>query len=228
MAEGLESAYLGEGRHGHVPVKYLRTYDPTEEATKILTAATALDLADDAAILAFVNAWGLLGVAEPDAPHQLWDSVTRTKGTLDQIKGLAEWLRAMKTERWDDPALSVLSDRQLRMADDTQGGNRAAAYWAAFAGTLNECLSVITITPQLIAEGAGLRQVFRPRRIADLLYFALWQIADKHDSVLQVCRACRGLYPVSRTNEKKTYCSPKCKNRATVQQWRSRQTRKEA
>jgi hypothetical protein len=233
VVDGIESAYLAkddpaEGVRPHVPVALERTYDPTEEAEAILTAATGLDPEDETAILKFVNTWGLLGAAEPDASIQLWDSVALTKSTLAGVKYLATSLKALQQRRWDDPTLPSIREEQNPIRNDPQplhGDARARARWAAFARVLNERLS--PVRPQLLPAKKGLRQLFRPRCIADLLYLTIWRQATEEDLILRKCRACRGLYSVARTNGKKKYCSPRCKNRATVRKWRSKQAKKE-
>jgi hypothetical protein len=154
--------------------------------------------------------------------------VALTKSTLARVKLLAKWLWAMQQRRWHDPALPSLRQVQNLIRNNPlplQSGTRPRAYWAAFAGELNKCLS--PVRPHLILGNEGLHQHFRPRCLAELLYLTIWRAATDEHSILRECRCCRGLFSVLRTNQKKKYCSRVCKNRFTVRKWRSKQAKKQ-
>lgn len=220
-----QGVFVAEGIDSPEGAKLILTYDPTQEATKILTSATALDPHDDEALLGFVNRWGLLGLAEPDKEAQLWDSVRKTKEELARIARLAQWLRAMKERKWRDKALPPLDEvRRIVSGVPTRltPHQRVRAYWLAYANELNQSLWRRPVRTLLLPEGRSVRQYFRPRCLADVLYMTLWNAATDGDSILRQCPGCRGLFTVSMTNQKRRYCGPRCKNLANVRRWRAK------
>jgi hypothetical protein len=203
--------------------KLLRTYDPTQEADTILTEASTLDPEDDETLLRFLNKWGLLGLVAPDNAVQFWDSVFQTRHEVGRIKRLAGWLGAMKAGRWRSGSLPSMSEVRKLVPDIPRQltlGGRSRAYWLAFANELNQALWGCPVRAILLSEGHSVRRHFLPRCLRDVLYLTLWRYASDEDAVLRECLGCHGLFSVSRTNNRKCYCSWACKNRATVRRWR--------
>jgi hypothetical protein len=66
----------------------------------------------------------------------------------------------------------------------------------------------------------GLKPTWRPRTLGDVLLITLWQHATDGDEVPRRCPVCEGMYFVSVTNEKRVYCSTRCKNLGGVRRFR--------
>jgi hypothetical protein len=208
----------------------LREYDPTEHAWEILRDATALDLADEFAILAFLNRWGLLGVAEPENEVQIWDPAWQTKDQIREVQRLGGWLSALKEQRWRDSAISSNMPERELPRNRKAWKDRSLLAWKVFAEELNGSLANVPVRLAILPSGLSRRrevkQCFLPRCLLDLLYITLWQIATEDDTVLRRCQSCKGLFSVARTNRKRVYCTRTCKNRITVRRHRERKRRR--
>ncbi len=208
LATHPDGMFVVAGFNAPEPIQPARVYDPLEDAPRVFAAATAIDPADDAALLLFVNTWGLLGVSlEPRDPRdmgQYWESVFLVRKALAELRRLSAWLQAMKDGRWSDPALPTI---------DVPLAKRIEAYRQRFAVDLNQRLRRSPIRLEL--ELDTFNPLFRPKTLADVLFIHLWQHARDDDTVARRCEACGGLFFVSSTNRKRRHCSFTCKNRMT-------------
>lgn len=219
----------------------IRSYDAVAEAGAMLTGVTGLEVDDDAALLGFVNKWGLLRCADPVL--EWCDSVYQTRALLRRVQRLARWLNAMQESRWRDRDIPGYQEvaahfnrrtipRGWRLKE-----SRKRLLWYAFATALDYALWEIRLRPRVVATGTPLDVASRPRtlilpengqpigpvllphRLADVPFLELWRCATNPQVLLRRCKGCSALFSVSRTNTRQKYCERACLNRAGFRRW---------
>jgi hypothetical protein len=194
-----------EGRHLPAPLGY---YMPTAHAGDILSDATRLDPSNRAALLDFVNRWGVLGIVD-----SRWERVMDTVQVLSDVVRLARWLAALQAGKWKSPDIPPLGDTVKRSPAEAR-----KIRWRLFASELDR--DAPEVRPGLsFDQQSRSHPYFRVRRMIDALRFHLWQIASSHDNVLRLCVECGGLFSVARTNQLQRFCSATCKNRRNYRRW---------
>ena len=227
-----------------------REYDPMECADELLSAATSFDPQDGPALERFVNRWGLLGKINMRDPHgvagrmhsrsefptdgiaidRVVDSVLDVRTYLRDAQELARSLEALKKRRWSQ-ACDFSDDWKEKMGwNRLRPSERSLLCWHQFANQLNYSLNTrdVSVYPVLVTTPQSdepARQMFVPRCLGDVLLFSLWQNATRDDLVPRRCSNCGGLFFCSKTNAKRKYCSPSCKNNACVNRWRRKKAR---
>lgn len=206
-----------------------RTYDPFAQVPELLPAATSVPEGDQQALVRFVDRWGLLGIVNPGDAVKMWDSVQATWWELARLRRLTAWLGALKAGRPEGrPDLAEISRMLTGVPAAPSARELRRIHWQAFAASLSAALRSCVLVPELTPNGSTavpVRQSWRPRRLLDVLYLALWQHATEADQVLRRCDVCAGMFFVSATNTVKVYCSPRCKNLAGVRAHRKRERR---
>ena len=216
VVEGFDAAA------GPVPT---RDGDLVNELDALVAHATTLDVQNDAALLRFVNRWGLLGLADPTTgTNQYWDSVPMTRDELARFQRLGLWLAAMKNG--DRSSSAIPTSRALKeaigLAVSSRKYSRAELARRAFAKLLNDRMRRVTVRAGLRLQGQQLEPILEPRCLGDLLYVALLHHAGADDTVARRCDGCHGIFFVSATNHRRAYCDPRCKNTAKMRRWRQR------
>ena len=94
-------------------------------------------------------------------------------------------------------------------------------YWEAFARNLNSNLKAVW--PSLGIDEKTRRPVqgLQVRLPADVLFLFLWQQTLEEDQIGRLCPGCTGVFFVARTNERRLYCSTRCKSRINVRRYRA-------
>ncbi len=226
--QGGDGVFAAENYNRAADVIPVKEYDPIREAGEIFASATGLDVHSDTDLLAFVNHYGLLGLADPKAEVQLYDSVFRTRHELGRVQSLAHWLSALKEGRWRDRALPTRDDVRRKLKGRVLKRPAASAWpslhWAAFAAELNGILEGRQLRAglALVEEGDGLESRLQPRCLVDVLYLTLWQQATRGDEEPRRCQGCDGMFFVRPTNQKQLFCSPRCNTRVKVRRHRQR------
>ena len=183
-----------------------------DDAARVFTEATAVDCDDVDALLAFVNSVGLLGCAVPTLEVQTYDSVKLTTLCLKKVQRLAKRLETLKQRK--EPRNKA--ERQ-----------KIARQWRPLLKELRDELHKRPQQPSLEFGGreVGGVQVWRPRCLEDVLFLTLWQVATATDYQPRQCEHCEGMFFVRHSNERKRFCSKKCKNAASVARYRDKQRR---
>lgn len=170
-----------------------RPYDPVKVAPEILLEAQGVAFDDAAALLAFVNRWGRLGVGLPAAEDFGADGVQQTG---ESLRELTRWVGI----------LYVL-----------QQGRCRTATWADLAGMLHVRLGGVHLGAR--PTRAGLRPVFPLRCLLDALYLELWGLATEAKRLRQ-CPRCQHFF--IRGREDQIFCAGRCARLWHVKRWKQR------
>jgi hypothetical protein len=235
----LESAHLPEGvfvvegwELGESIPEPVRVYDATTHAEEILKDVTALDPESTEALLGFVRRWGLLGLSlkESRFAYPTYDAVLVTRAELKKIAHLARMVRAIQLRRWSDPALPSIEEARrlvLGAPEHIAKKDRGHLYRLAYVRELDSALEEHPLRAVLAIAGKRIEPILLPQSLLGVLYVALWRLSASEEQELRPCRGCGGLFPVSRTNTKKRYCSNRCKSRRNFRRWYSRPENRE-
>ncbi len=216
---------VAKGIEGGKPVVPVRVYDPTALAGRLLLETTRIDPDDNDAILAFVNEWGLLGVAEPDNEVQLYDSLLLTREQFRNIRRLTSWLQAMQNRKWKSPVLPSFDEIKGFLpgaSTPRTPKRRRQLYGLAFQQEFNKRSWGSPVRPLLVSDGSGFKRYLRPLRLLDVLYIELWRVAFARDTALRQCSECKGLFSVKKSNRLKAFCTAACKTRRNFRRWYAR------
>lgn len=214
--------FVADGVETPTAVKPTRDYDPIEEVDGLLSAATRLDVTDNAALLEFVNRWGVLGFVVDPNSAPLWDSVFYTRDYLQRLQHVASVLDLLHARRLNGIPIGEVRAALRGVPQQPSRREHERACWQYFASLLNSMLAQTRPLPQLVADDGvpGLRQTFQPQHLRDVLPITIWQNYDGAH-VPRRCK-CGGLFFVSATNDRKIYCSWSCKNRFNVKAYRAK------
>ncbi|MDA1349822.1 MAG: CGNR zinc finger domain-containing protein [Chloroflexi bacterium] len=197
----------------------------------VVARVTAVDLDDADEVHTLVGEWGLFGATARRAERRSmttlrWDSVSLTRRELREFRLLARWLAAMKAGRWrskdvpDYDALQVLVDwipypkRKTRLV-----------YWEAFALALNQ--KIRPVLPMFGQSDRGIpRTLMFSATLLDAMYLRLGDQMSTKAQTARLCLGCRGVFFVSVGNDKRIYCSTRCKNRVNVARHRRKMRQK--
>jgi hypothetical protein len=222
------------------------SYDAALRAEELLIAVTALDVNDDAALLAFVNNWGLLECAKPPRKHV--DSVAQTRATLAKAQRLTRWLSALQHKRWRSKICPTLREIGFMVGEVAENSwvvprkawpeLQAAAFALALTGELGDAVLHPVVTaprllfgkPHWLSETTGKRLdlVVSPERLSHFLYLDLARRVRLDTSILRPCKGCPVVFPVAPTNTKKRYHDVACKNRRAFKSWYSKPRNRKA
>ncbi len=203
----------------------VRTYDPTAWGERLLLEVSRLNPNDNQALLAFVNEWGLLGLAEPQHEVQLFDSLLLTRAALHRIKRLSRLLHAMQQGHWKSdhlPAIEALIPIVPDAPLPVTLKQKKQFFREAFLREFNTGAWGSPIRPLLISKRGDFHPYLRPLRLLDVLYLELWKTASAKGALLRQCEECQGLFPVKTSNQRKTFCTQTCKNRRNFRRWYAR------
>jgi len=207
----------GAGEYGFIPGKgwrlpFGKLYRPTDCAREILIDFTRHDPEKPEDLLHFVNLWGCLGVGGTTYGRGGFDSVNKTRDAFRHLRALTDQLGRLKElEPPNDEGMQKKGRQRI-------GRTESDRYleWTAFAQHLNPHLEAIS--PAIRPEpGRGVRAIWRPKRLLDVLYLELWVWATDYETFGR-CPECAAIFARSRTNQ--LYCSRACVNRAGVRRWR--------
>lgn len=207
----------GSGKWGFTPGRGWqlpsgKLYCPTDCAREILIDFTRHDPEKPEDLLHFVNSWGCLGVGGTTYGRIGFDSVNKTRDAFRHLRALADQLAILK-------GLEPTNDEEVQKKGRQQRGRTASdryLEWTAFAQHLNPHLQAISpaIRPEV---DRGVRAIWRPKRLLDVLYLELWVWATDYENFGR-CPECAAIFARSRTNQ--LYCSRACVNRAGARRWR--------
>ena len=156
-----------------------------------------------------------------------WDSVSLMQKELRDVQFLGRWLAAMKAGRWrskDIPSHDVLQDGDDWFPAFPKRKTRAM-YWEVFAFMLHQKMR--PVLPSVSEPGAGglpMPIVFSAT-LLDAIYLRLRDQVSTKDQTARLCAGCRGIFFVSISNDKRIYCSTRCKNRVNVARYRRKMRR---
>lgn len=167
-------------------------YEPLAEGGTLLRAVQSVRAHDPTSVLAFVNAWGPLGVGIP-GKDDFPDGVEYVGEHLSKFQG---WLAALAA---------------------LQRGSRRALTWEDFARIFERELDHVRFGARPVKR--GLLPRFSLRTLWEALCVHLWGIATR-GTRLNVCRECNALFVRSRTDQ--IFCGRPCTNRHTVREWKRR------
>lgn len=170
-----------------------RPYDPLKVAAAILLDAQGVAVDDPAALLAFVNRWGRLGVGLPGADDFGADGVQRTGAALRELTGWMGILYAL------------------------QQGRPTTATWIGLAEMLQARLGGVHLGARPMR--VGLRPVFPLRRLLEALYLELWGLATQAKRLRQ-CPRCQHFF--IRGREDQIFCTGRCARLWHVKRWKQR------
>ena len=176
-----------------------------EQGAEVFSHATRVNANDPNDMLTFVRKVGLLGCAAPDDAIQRFDSVLYTRRCLNTFQRLAKRVQKLKAK----------SASQRR--------------WTSLLKAVQKELHNISVQPdfEMRADNEGRTrptQLWRPRRLRDVLFLTLWQVAQAEDYGPRQCLRCEGLFFVTKRNSRKKYCSKPCNDVARMN--RHRQNKK--
>lgn len=209
-----------------------RVYDAISEADAILQDVSRLDPADPAALLAFVNNWGLLGISVSGGPpgkEFLYAPKVRDpslyqaalvagwgRGGRGLGRAIALWDGVRETGAW----LGWVRDR-LETLHGLERGDAPRESWADLAWDLETVLGNITPAPRLLA--GRLVPSWRLRRLLDVLALRIYELATGADQLRQ-CPECGSLFVPDRKDQRycKTRGRPLCARRVAVRLHRRR------
>lgn len=217
--------FVARGIEEEAELTPVRTYDPTAWGERLLLEVSRLNPDDTQALLAFVNEWGLLGVAEPQHEDQLFDSIFLTRAALHRIKRLSRWLHAMQQGHWKSdhlPAIEALIPIVPDVPLPVTLKQKKQFFREAFLREFNTGAWGSPIRPLLISKRGDFHPYLRPLRLLDVLYLELWKTASAMDALLRQCEECQGLFPVKKSNQLKAFCTQACKNRRNFRRWYAR------
>jgi hypothetical protein len=101
---------------------------------------------------------------------------------------------------------AIANNRRL-----TSVREREPTHWAAFSQSISPHLRLVHPTIRWMKDRSA--AAWAVRRLADVLWVALWDLATGGASIRR-CRHCRRWFPVDRRG--KVYCSRQCTNRASA------------
>jgi hypothetical protein len=199
-----------------------RRYDPMAEADALLRAATRVNPDDPAALLAFVNEWGLLGVGLWGNKRGPFDSVLFTRERVKQVQAHVRWLRALRKGDWRSRDLPTLDHARgqaeigaPRRPGPVSRGDRERRHWQAFGASLDRHLR--GIYPAIGWDrDAGAIPAWTASRLIEVLWATVWDWATRGGS-LRRCPHCQAFFPAE--DPRKQYCSRECVNRASAAKW---------
>ena len=217
--------FVARGIEEEAELTPVQTYDPTAWGERLLLEVSRLNPNDNQALLAFVNEWGLLGLAEPQHEVQLFDSVFLTRAALHRIKRLSRWLQAMQQGHWKSdhlPSIEALTPIVTDVPLLVTLKQKKQFFREAFLREFNNEAWGSPIRPMLISKRGDFHPYLRPLRLLDVAYLELWKTASAKDALLRQCKECQGLFPVKKSNQLKAFCTQACKNRRNFRRWYAR------
>lgn len=215
-----------------------RAYDALADAGLLLEAALSVQF-DDAALLAFVRKWGLIGAANPPCTVQIGDQpaflvadgVLETRDALQQVQELTRWLAAIHSGQW--------RSGYLPKADHVPKGKRRHAQRFGFATALNDAFrrpwspnSAVRVLPQLglaksdlpvaanidasvrlppAAARTGFVPILAVATAYDAMLIELWRRAIDPNHRLRLCRRCGVPFAISVTRQNKFFHEDACR-----------------